>query len=338
MPKFDFSALLPVSNIASSTLKIDTTAIAAIASTRSISSRLGTLIALSGSAVSIPKSNYASLIPETGIAAITRAQGALVAGLPVYSKMLGGFRTDLFTGVRPQIDLTATLQPLLELFRSFDWDSITKPLRVPDNWPDDVHDRLPELLEVVNRDGIPAAWVPRVDVLTLLLNATDGDERSEVLVEHRDEILEDCSNWLDDLCDPVLNSVLPIAREVLDACHDGYWKVGAISAVQVVHSVVESLHWVSDRQRVAKHHVLTMDTPYSRMLEQAARAPLVLFYDDWNPLSGKPRPAHLTRHVVSHRLGEDQVNDRNCIVAVMLMASLLVTVYQLDLGQKELAA
>ncbi len=74
-----------------------------------------------------------------------------------------------------------------------------------------------------------------------------------------------------------------------------------------------------------------------RLLEQSTRAPLVLFYDDWNPKSGKPRPTHLTRHVVTHQLAEDQVSARNCIIAVMLMSSLLVSVEQLELGREEAA-
>jgi hypothetical protein len=81
-----------------------------------------------------------------------------------------------------------------------------------------------------------------------------------------------------------------------------------------------------------------MELPVSQLLEQATRAPLVKFYDDWNPKSGQPRPVHLTRHVVSHHLADDQVSARNCVVAVMLMASLLVTVEHLELGRGETAA
>jgi hypothetical protein len=41
---------------------------------------------------------------------------------------------------------------------------------------------------------------------------------------------------------------------------------------------------------------------------------------------------------VSHQLGEDQVSARNCVVAVMLMTSLLVTIEQLELGREAVAA
>lgn len=227
---------------------------------------------------------------------------------------------------------------LLDVLQSTDWDLLTRRSRVPSNWPDEFEEHLPALLDMVNIEGIPAAWVPRQELLVQLLAAESATERSELLIAHRDEILEDCLDWVGNLDDEFLDPQLPIARKVLAACKDGHWEVAAISAVAVVHAIVESLHWASDRQRVQKHHQLTMELPLSRLLEQSTRAPLVIFYDDWNPKSGKPRPAHLTRHVVSHQLAEDQVSARNCIVAVMLMSSLLVSVEQLELGRGNVAA
>ena len=338
LPKFDFSTVLPVLDVTSLMPKLDANVLASVTGAQNLLPKMDTLIPGLNIASVMPKFGFESIMPKTEIAIIVRAQQSLLASMPDYSKMLGVMTTNWLAAIPPQIDVTAALQPITEMLRSIDWDSIAQRQRTPDNWPGDIHDRLPALVELVNRDGIPATWVPRSEVLEALLAAAPGDERSEVLIHHRKEILDDCTDWIVELSDPVLDPVLPIAREVLEACRHGYWKVGAVAAVQVVHSIVEALHWVSDRQRVAKHHILTMETPFARLLEQATRAPLVLFYDDWNPLSGKPRPAHLTRHVVSHRLGEDQVNERNCIVAVMLMSSLLVTVYQLDLGQQEIAA
>ena len=125
---------------------------------------------------------------------------------------------------------------------------------------------------------------------------------------------------------------LPIARKVLDGCQDGHWEIGAISAVAVIHGIVEALRWAYDQQKVVAHHSLKKTDGAERLMEQATRAPLVRFYDEWNEKSGKPRPAHVTRHVVSHKLGPDQVSERNCIVAIMLMCSLLRTVYELELG------
>jgi hypothetical protein len=221
---------------------------------------------------------------------------------------------------------------------SINWDAILRLPRLPDNWADVIDDKLEELIELVNVDGIPAAWVPRVEILEALLGAETGDARSEILIRHRSQILEDCVAILSGLDDTFLADEISIAEEVLESCRVGHWRVAALAAIPIVHSIVESLSWASDRQRVAHHHQLTMDMEYRRLTEMATRAPLVNFYDDWNPKSGKPRPVHLTRHVASHRLAADQVSARNCVVAVMLMTSLMMTVHQLKLGQRAVAA
>lgn len=221
--------------------------------------------------------------------------------------------------------------------RGIGWEKLTRGWHVPSNWPDGLSD-LPQLLEIVNNEGIPIAWIPRSSILKTLITAESSEARSEILVAHRDEILEDCIGWVEGLDDELVSPLLPLARKVLAACADGHWEVAAVTAVGVTHSMVETLRWVSDHQRVRKYHRLTIQLPASRLLEQATRAPLVKFYDEWNPKSGQPRPAHLTRHVVSHHLADDQVSARNCVVAVMLMSSLLVTVEHLELGRQAVAA
>ncbi len=227
---------------------------------------------------------------------------------------------------------------LRDIIGSADWAQLVRRIGVPSNWPDEFDDVLPELVEIVNIEGIPAAWVPRTSILEALIAAGSATARSELLIRHREEILQDCTDSVDDLDDTFLAPYLPIAKEVLTVCRGGHWAVGAIAAVTLVHNLVEALRWVSDPQRVTKYHSLREDESASRLLEQATRAPLIRFYDDWNPKSGRPRPAHLTRHVVSHQLDEKQVSARNCVVAVMLMASLLVTIEQLELGRGEAAA
>jgi len=55
-------------------------------------------------------------------------------------------------------------------------------------------------------------------------------------------------------------------------------------------------------------------------------------------MSRQTPPTHVTRRVVSHNPGPDQVSERTCVVAVMLMCSLLRTVYELEIGTEESVA
>lgn len=220
---------------------------------------------------------------------------------------------------------------MFDVLRGFDWDAFERRIRVPRNWPTAYEQYLPDLASMVNDEGIPVAWVPRWELLETLLGAPDATARSLLLVKHRDEILHDCEIALDDVSDPALMPFMSTVRELLSASRYGLWKVTAISAVAITHSIVERLEWVSARQQVKKHHALQESVTLAEVMERATRGPLVLFYDDWNPKSRRPRPTHLTRHVVSHRFGPEQVAERNCVVAVMLLTSLMVTVDQLEL-------
>lgn len=345
---FDIERIMPTIDVSRFMPKVDTSIISSIVDADLFRSQSAASIAAVSSMITaaelMPKMDFSGIWASSGAASVLSSLDAIGSlkgygfAEPLIMPDLRGFDF-LAAGMAARVkSIGDLLEPFLEDFRNTDWTEVLRRQSIPANWSPAIDDRLELLIEMESGEGIPAAWVPHAGLLTALLDAAPGDERSALLIERREEILEDCADWVDDLEDEFLAPVLPVAREVLDACRSGHWRVAAISAVTVVHNIVEALHWVSDRQRVAKHHRLTMNTPHSRLLEQATRAPLVPFYDEWNPQSGKPRPVHVTRHVVSHHLDADQVTERNCIVAVMLMSSLIVTVYQLELGRGEHAA
>ncbi|MEV7608519.1 hypothetical protein AB0N61_03455 [Microbacterium sp. NPDC089320] len=227
------------------------------------------------------------------------------------------------------------LSGIQALFKSLDtekWREWLRSAHRPSNWTDEIEGRIDEIIAMIDSDGIPVAWVPRGEILQALLDAPSADERSLLLIAHRDEILEDCQHTLARVEEEPSIPTLPLAQKVLLGATDGHWELAALSAVAVVHGIVEALRWASAQQNVAAHHALKPTVGREHLVEQATRAPLIRFYDDWNEKSGKPRPTHVTRHVVSHKLAPDQVSERNCVVAIMLMCSLLRTVYELELG------
>lgn len=241
------------------------------------------------------------------------------------------------TASLPRPDLSG----IQALFKSLDtekWREWIRSAHRPSNWTDEIEGRIDEVIAMIDADGIPVAWVPRSEILKALLDAQSADDRSLLLIAHRDEILEDCRLVLARVEDEPGISTLPLAQKVLLGAADGHWELAALSAVTVVHGIVEALRWASAQQNVAAHHSLKPTVEREHLVEQATRAPLIRFYDDWNEKSGKPRPTHVTRHVVSHKLAPDQVSERNCVVAIMLMCSLLRTVYELELGRDQGAA
>jgi hypothetical protein len=281
-----------------------------------------------------PAISVANLGFTTKLGADIARMAARVQAQPVFlPSTLRAFEMPLLTVPMPAFAFPAALT---DLIRGFDWQALERRLRTPRNWPSQFEQYLPELLTMLNDEGIPVAWVPRWELLEQLINVGSPNGRSELLVDCRLDIVDDCVDLLAGIETDALRPMMPAVGELLEACRAGFWKVAALAAVPLVHSVVESLDWATARQQVRKHHIMKSTVTLRDLMEQATRAPLVLFYDDWNPRSGQPRPTHLSRHVMSHRFGPEQVTDRNCVVAVMLLTSLFVTIDQLGLAAEEL--
>lgn len=248
---------------------------------------------------------------------------------------------DLSHLVLPEIFLK-----LQEVFReqargildSVDWESLRRRSRVPSNWPENFEEYLPTIQRILNEEGLPLAWVPSEDLFVQLMHAKNPEARMSCLRDHRNEVLEDCARIIDGLNDASMAGQIPLAQKAIAASKDGHWEVAAVSAVVIVHTVVEQLRWTTNPNTVRKNHGFTPAHTLDELIERATRAPFVSFYVEWHPLSGKPRPTGLARHLVSHQVTDEHLNEHNCLIGIMLMASLMQTVYQLGLGQPDVAA
>lgn len=214
-----------------------------------------------------------------------------------------------------------------------DWEQLRRRTLVPANWPTEFEDHLPIIQQALNAEGLPLAWVPRREVFLKLVTAPTAEERLEILRDHRGEVLEDCAQIVENLEDDFMAAQIPLAHDVVAACRAGHWRVAAVSAVVIVHAVVENLEWSTNPQGLMKNHGFAAPSTLEELIERATRAPFVSFYVEWHRKSGKPQPRGLARNVVSHRVTDAHLDEYNCLIAVMLMASLMETVYQLDLGR-----
>lgn len=224
------------------------------------------------------------------------------------------------------------------ILSGIDWEQLRRRTLVPANWPTEFEDHLPMIQEALNAEGLPLAWVPRREVFLELVTAPTAEERLEILRNHRGEVLEDCAQIVENLEDDFMAAQIPLARDVVSACRAGHWRVAAVSAVVIVHAVVENLEWSTNPQGLMKNHGFAAPSTLEELIERATRAPFVSFYVEWHPKSGKPQPRGLARNMVSHRVTDTHLDEHNCLIAVMLMASLMETVYQLDLGRPAVEA
>jgi hypothetical protein len=222
--------------------------------------------------------------------------------------------------------LSSITSSFADLYAGIDFEGIRRRMLLPSNLPTRYEALLPEMKRLLEEEGIPLAWVPRQEIVEALLAATSADERTAILLQHADEILEDCDELVADMDAESLAGVLPIAREVIEGYQAGKRKIAAVAAVTVTNTVVEQNRWATNERSARKHYALSTEVDIREFTLIATLAALIVFYREWHPQAPTSMPDSLARHVVSHNLRDEHLSERNCLVAVMLMTSLLQTV------------
>jgi len=205
----------------------------------------------------------------------------------------------------------------------------------PPNWPP--HVDLDLAASILNQEGLPLAWVPREQIVSAMLHAHDREARIQVLIENREEVLDDCYETLDHISHPYLQRQLPLGGKVLAALKAGFDEPAQALAVAVTDAAVSVIiggyRELPGGYRAYKGIVLVnfneIRAPYELVRVKAALAPLGPFYADWLPDQDGPKPTELSRHVSVHAAGTDHYTSANALVAAMLMASVLQALQEL---------
>ncbi|GGJ21470.1 hypothetical protein [Paenarthrobacter histidinolovorans] len=216
----------------------------------------------------------------------------------------------------------------------------------PPNWP--LHVDLDLAASILNAEGLPLAWVPRKKIVTSLLHAADREARLQILIENRDEVLDDCCEALDHITHPYLQRQLPLGRRVLAALKSGFDEPAQALAVVVTDAAVSAViggYRELDGGYKAYEKIVHLDfdqiqVPYELVRAKAALAPLGTFYATWLPDQGGSKPIELSRHVSVHAAGTDHFTPANALVAATLMASVLRALQDLaeDSGEQNKTA
>ena len=285
------------------------------------------------------------ILPGLDFSGITLALSAIVSKAATGSRIvpeldLRGLVPQLdYTSFLPKIDLLPAMVPdfsvILPKFQfqfQFPWaerlSDILRPLRerLPPNWPGDID--LGHVQAVIQDDGLPLVWVPRAEVVTILLAAPDRAARVEVLLAHEQEITADCRTVLGSISHETLSGQLPLAVKALEAFEAGHHEAAQALAAAVTETAVT--HALGNYNKARQRAAFDPGKVTLRQLRvQAALAPIGPFYTAWYPSWGTPAPEALSRHVTIHQADQRHYTRGNAAVAVLLTASVLRALQEL---------
>lgn len=269
--------------------------------------------------------------------------------VPDYSQIIKPLLPDYSQIVRPLVPEFATaIQDLVKIelpkleFPKFDFPQIaeltagiramaTKLLeKLPPNWPRD-GDLIELVFPIVQDEGIPLVWVPRSDIVTDLVEASNRADRIKILIARCDDITRDCREVLADVTHPDMANQIPLATDAISALAHGHGSAAQALATVVTETVVKRTF---QKRYDEVRRLVKIDDPRELTVGElgirTALAAIGPFYAPWWPNTGDPMPVELSRHVTVHLAETSHYDQGNNIIAVMLMASVLRAVQELN--------
>lgn len=177
-------------------------------------------------------------------------------------------------------------------------------------------------------DGLPLSWVPRSEIVLLLVEAGGWDARIGILTERRSDILDDCEEAIESIDHEwavQCRSAIAAMRADLDGPAQSH-------ASNIIDSIVLRLHGQQGREHAKKQVQEGFDDlPLQLVAENLTLRPLFQAFTTWFPNTSIDPPDYFARHATSHAVGHAGVfAPISALVAVMLATSLTVQYAPID--------
>lgn len=175
---------------------------------------------------------------------------------------------------------------------------------------------------VALEDGLPLSWVPRSEIVLLLVEADGWEARVGVLTERRGDILDDCKKAIE----PIEHEWAVQCRSAIAAMRMELDGPAQSHASNIVDSIVLRLHGQQGRDHAKKQAQEGFDDlPLQLAAENLTLRPLFRAFTTWFPSTNVDPPDYFARHATSHAVGHTGVfSSVSALVAVMLATSLTV--------------
>ena len=198
---------------------------------------------------------------------------------------------------------------------------------VPANWP---ADRLDDGLRFVAETRWPIVWVPRLQVVTQLLDAPEPD-RISTLVANGADVLADCEAAIDDITVERYEDVLPFAHSAIAAFRDGHAAPAQALVAALLTTIVQhhlGFARLSDAKTSLTVDPDNADFDVMRIALIAGCVPDTLA--SFRESQGDEVPREFNRHASLHRVCVEQYTEENALIGLMLASALLRELNELE--------
>lgn len=237
-------------------------------------------------------------------------------------ELLAARTRDLATPSWPVFVPKQFVPDVTHLFRAPNWERVREGFKR--FWPTNVSeiDEMDAVAAITLEEGLPLAWVPRHEIVVLLLSADSASDRELILLEHFDSVLDDCEDALVDID----HKWAELCHNAIQAARGAFLGPAQSHASNIIDSVILAI--LGDRGREVARRRAAQDyheLPLRVACENLVLRPLFRGLTSFRVGRGDPVPIDYSRHATAHAIGHPGVlSRRNALVAIMLATSLIV--------------
>ncbi|RDV44884.1 hypothetical protein DOE76_09050 [Leifsonia sp. ku-ls] len=237
---------------------------------------------------------------------------------------------------RPVSQLSFSVQAVNDLVRSIteslpDLSHITRGM-----WPANLSDRqnrpdVETMKKLMLDEGLPIAWVPRVDTVQSLVEAATPSERRAVYGRRWRGVVTDCEQLVDSMTSVATSGYLRFLRAIIASLRDGHSEAAqALAATTLDTAVSEFLApatrkaWIGNKDRI--------DPDVLSVRQFFLFSQLWGIHRHFFVSNGDPIPGTFNRHGSVHAVTPRQYSRLNAILGLAHLTSFL---YSMDLAYGE---
>jgi hypothetical protein len=228
--------------------------------------------------------------------------------------------------------LTRAYAPIIESFQKTYGAAIPDLARtvreaweraMPSNWVDLEAAEVMATVDVIRATGFTLVWLPRVEIVRKIL-AADASDVAALLIEHRDEVLDDAASCLAEVVDADLQLTRTAIERAIAAFQDGHqWAAQALASsafTSECHTLLEhGLNSIRRQMADEDQEDATIDQMRLRTIFVAGAKALATYDPERDPQG----LAEFNRHNSAHRITAAQWNEANALSAIMLATAFL---------------
>ncbi|MGI5507438.1 hypothetical protein [Lentzea sp. CA-135723] len=214
-------------------------------------------------------------------------------------------------------NVAQTLSALASVLR----DLPTKIMREegPPNWKGLTDEQLDAVIATAT-SGIPVAWVPRAEILQVLLAADEADQLT-VLNAHATAIVDDCAAAVSQARSGEFDELAGYVEEAISA-----YRAGHLAASQALSaSIIDTLLRVTVLEPVKYGYYKTVKDTIAEGPDCVPRViaclPVLNALENFDGHSDVP--AKFNRHASAHAVYAQQYTSTNALISLMLATSML---------------